>query len=73
MAVTARRVAGVKWQAPSPAPFDAGAHVWSQPDAPRVILARVLAKAARTLGLSRLATPRPAEFGLLVSMSPKIA
>lgn len=74
MAATTRRVAGVKWRAPSPAPFDAGAHVWSQPsDGPRVILSRVLARAARTLRLTRLATPRPAEFGLLVTMSPKMA
>lgn len=73
-ALGARRLAGVKWHAPSPVPFDAGAHFWSQPtDGPRLILARVLAKAARTLRLTGLATPRPAEFGLLVSMSPKIA
>ena len=73
-ALAARRLAGVTWHAPQPAPFDAGAHVWSQPtDGPRVILARALAKAARTLRLTTLAAPRPAEFGLLVSMSPKAA
>jgi SAM-dependent methyltransferase len=74
MAATAQRLAGVHWQAPSPVPFDAGAHVWSQPtDGPRMLLARVLAKAARTLRLTRLASPRPEEFGLFVSMSPKTA
>ena len=74
IALGARRLAGVKWQAPSPVPFDAGAHAWSQPaDGPRVLLARMLARAARTLRLTSLATPRPAEFGLLVSMSRRIA
>ena len=73
-ALAARRLAGVKWHAPSPVPFDAGAHVWSQPaDGPRVLVARVLAKAARTLRLTALTAPRPAEFGLFVSMSPKSA
>lgn len=74
MAVAARCLAGVRWRRPSPAPFDSGAHAWSQPatDA-RVVVARAIARLARTLRLSGLAGPRPAEFGLLVSMSPRIA
>lgn len=74
MAVTARRLAGLKWHAPSPVPFDTGAHVWSQPaDGPRVMLARMIARIGRTLRLAALAAPRPAEFGLLVEMSPRNA
>ena len=72
MAAAARRLAGIHWLPPSPAPFDAGAHAWPQPTGGvRVTLARAIAKIARTLRLSALAAPRPAEFGLLVSMSPK--
>ena len=72
MADAARRLAGLRWMPPSPAPFDSGAHAWPQPSSGvRVTLARAIAKLARTLRLSTLAAPRPAEFGLLVSLSPK--
>ena len=74
MAAVARRLAGVGWRRPSPAPFDAGAHLWQQPSSgPRVIVARAIAKLARTLRLSGLAAAQPAEFGLLVSMSSRSA
>ncbi|MGH9221076.1 MAG: class I SAM-dependent methyltransferase [Vicinamibacterales bacterium] len=74
MAAAARRLAGIRWMPPSPAPFDSGAHAWPQPaGGPRVMLARAIVKIGRTLRLSTLAAPRPAEFGLLVSISPKIA
>ena len=74
MAAVARRLAGIRWMPPSPAPFDAGAHAWPQPTGGvRVTLARAIGKIARTLRLGTLAAPRPTEFGLLVSMSPRIA
>ena len=74
MAAAARRLAGLRWQRPSPAPFDSGAHVWSQPAlGARELVARAISRLARSLRLSAWAAPQPAEFGLLVSMSPRIA
>jgi SAM-dependent methyltransferase len=74
MAATVRRLTGVRWFRPSAVPFDSGAHVWPQPAAgARMMVARAIAKLARTLRLSELAAPHPAEFGLLVSMSPRSA
>ena len=74
LALAARRLAGVRWQPPSVKPFDSGAHAWPQPTgSPRVLLARAIARIGRTLGLTSWSRSRPAEFGLLVSMSPRIA
>ena len=63
MAAAALRLAGVRWQPPSPVPFDSGAHVWSQPTTgARVLVARAAARLARTFRLRGLAAPQPAEL-----------
>ncbi len=69
LAQAARELVGVPWQSPAPKPMSARALVWQQPaGGVRDVVARVLARAARTAGLAGLVTRRPAEFGLFVSM-----
>ncbi len=69
LAQAARELVRVPWQSPAPKPMSARAMAWQQPaGGVRDVVARVLAKAARTAGLAGLVTRRPAEFGLFVSM-----
>ena len=70
-AIAARQALGVSWAPPEPQPFSVRGHSWSQPSGPGAMAARALAKAATLLSLTRLAAPRPTEFGMFVQLSPK--
>ena len=71
MSIAARQAFGVKWQPPDPQPFSVRGHHWSQPGGMRVLTARAVAKAATLVGAATLAVPRPAEFGMFVTLSPR--
>lgn len=67
--MSVRRLLGVRWQAPVAQPLSAIGAQWTQPSAGlRDLVAGAVAKAGRLLGLNRLASARPAEFGIFVRM-----
>ena len=68
LTMAARELVGVRWRLPAPQPVSGRAHVWRQPRGPRDLAARAAAKVARLVRLDTIVTPRPAEFGLMVSM-----
>ena len=73
LTVASRELVGVRWQLPAPRPVSGRAHVWRQPTGLRDRAARAAAKVARLARLDTIVAPRPAEFGLMVSLRARPA
>ena len=68
-AIAAQRALGVRWSPPAAQPMSVVGHAWGQPgNGWRHLLARAITKTAVVAGATRLAAPRPTEFGLFISM-----
>ncbi len=69
LAIATRELVGMPWHSPTARAMSGRALEWRQPrSGVRDLLARALAKAGRMTGFARRVAPRPAEFGLLVSL-----